>query len=65
MSVYPRIILYIISGWLMSSGRINAELRDMLNDPQAADMLQPVFGTLVAGSSWVWWRIAKRFGWAT
>jgi hypothetical protein len=64
--VHVRILLYIVAGWLFSSGYVSAEIRDVLtNDPEAAAMVQAALSAVVAGASWLWWRLAKRFGWDT
>jgi hypothetical protein len=64
--VHVRIILYILAGWLFSSGHVSAEIRDMLTtDPDVVAAVQAGLSAAVAGASWVWWRLAKRFGWST
>ena len=64
--VHVRIILYILAGWLFSSGRVSAEIRDMLTtDPDVVAAVQAGIAAVTAGASWVWWRLAKRFGWST
>ena len=66
MGVYIRILLWIVTGALLSSGWITQELRDSVtNDPQAAAYVQTVLSGAVAGVTWVWWRLAKRWGLST
>lgn len=61
-----RLFLLWLSGWLLSSGWINDELQQMLlTDPNIADALQVVLSGVAAGAWWAWWRLAKRWGWAT
>lgn len=66
MTVYLRIILYIIAGHLASAGWLNDELRNLMwNDPDAVALIQGAIAGLPALGSLVWWRLAKRFGWST
>lgn len=66
MGVYIRILLWIVTGALLSSGWITEELRArVLNDPQAAEYAQMVLSGFVAGITWFWWRLAKRWGLST
>jgi len=66
MGVYIRILLWIGTGALLSSGWITEELRArVLDDPQAAAYVQTVLSGAVAGVTWVWWRLAKRWGLST
>lgn len=61
-----RIFVVWLSGFLWSSGWINDEIQQMLTtDPEIADAVQVVLSGVVAGIWWAWWRLAKRFGWAT
>ena len=61
-----RVLLLWLSGWLLSSGWINDELQQMLlTDPAITDALQIALSGAAAGVWWAWWRLAKRWGWAT
>lgn len=61
-----RVLLLWLSGWLLSSGWINDELQQMLlTDPIITDALQIALSGAAAGVWWAWWRLAKRWGWAT
>lgn len=61
-----RVLLLWLSGWLLSSGWINDELQQMLlTDPTITDALQIALSGAAAGVWWAWWRLAKRWGWAT
>ncbi len=66
MTVYVRILLYIVSGWMVSSGLINEEVKRIITtDPAIADGVQLVLAALVSSISLYWWKLAKRFGWKT
>lgn len=66
MTVWVRIALYLIAGWLFSSGYISDEVKRMItDDPEVAAGVQVAVSAVVAGGSVLWWRIAKRFGWST
>ena len=64
--VHVRIMLYILAGWLFSSGYVSDEIRDLITtDPANAEGVQLALSAALAWVSWVWWRLAKRFGWST
>lgn len=64
--VHVRIILYILAGWLFASGHINDEIRQLMTtDPDVAALVQAGIAAVTAGVSWLWWQLAKRFGWST
>jgi|UniRef100_A0A6H1ZBZ8 hypothetical protein len=66
MSVWIRIALYIAAGWLYGSGYIGDEVKAMLtDDPQVAMALEALVAGIIAGVPVLWWKIAKRMGWAT
>ena len=66
MAVIARILLVWLAGYLFASGRINEELRDILTtDVEAAALAQAALSGFVTGLCWLWWRLAKRFGWRT
>ena len=66
MIVYTRILIHVLAGFLLASGWITEEIKTMLvDDPEVALGVQAVLAALVHGAGVVWWRISKRFGWAT
>lgn len=66
MTVWIRIFMYIVAGWLMSSGLINEEVRQLLTtDPDVAAAIQVALAAVLAAANVIWWRLAKRFGWKT
>ncbi|MAU21104.1 MAG: hypothetical protein CMH13_11295 [Martelella sp.] len=66
MTVYVRILLYIVAGWMLSSGLINKEVeRIITTDPVIATGVQALLGSAVALATGYWWKLAKRFGWKT
>ncbi|MET3601060.1 hypothetical protein [Martelella mangrovi] len=66
MTVYVRILLYIVSGWMVSSGLINEEVKRIITtDPAVADGVQAVLAGLLTTATVYWWRLARRFGWKT
>ena len=66
MTVVARILLVWLAGYLFASGWINEALRDILTaDVEAAALAQAALSGFVTGLWWLWWRLAKRFGWRT
>jgi len=66
MTVWIRIALYILAGWLYGSGYIGTEVRDLItNDPAVSVSLEAGVAAMVAGLPVMWWRLAHRFGWST
>lgn len=66
MIVLVRIVLYVAAGWLSNSGYINEEIKSLItNDPEVAFGVQVALSGMIAGATAAWWRLAKRFGWAT
>lgn len=61
-----RLALVWLSGFLMSSGWINDELQQMLlTDPAIADAIQVALSGVSMGAWLGFWKLAKRWGWAT
>lgn len=66
MSVWIRIALYLVAGWLYGKGFIGEEVKDLMTtDPAMAASIEAAIAMLIAAIPMVWWRLAKRFGWAT
>jgi len=66
MTVWIRIALYVIAGWLYGSGYIGAEVKSLItDDPAVAAAIEQLVSGLVFTLSVAWWKRAKRKGWAT
>jgi len=60
-----RILLYIVGSLLASHG-VPREISSYIStDPAVFELASQVVGFLLAGGAYVFWRIAKRFGWNT
>lgn len=66
MTVWIRIALYVVAGWLFGSGLIGEEVKDILTtDPAVVDSLNVLVSAGVFALAAGWRRLAKRYGWAT
>lgn len=66
MTVWIRIALYMIAGWLYGSGYIGEEVKSLItDDPAVAASIEFGISALVAAVPLYWRRAAKRYGWAT
>jgi hypothetical protein len=66
MTVWIRIGLYILAGWLASSGLIGDEVKGIITtDPAVADSINLAVSAVIACGSVLWWKLAKRMGWKT
>ena len=66
MSVYARVLLFILAGHLLSAGWISQEVKDMITtDPSVADLVQGLLASIVAFVALAWRWAAKRLGWST
>lgn len=66
MAVWIRIFLYIVAGWLYGSGLIEDQVKAILvSDPAVVSSIEAALSALIAAVPILWWRIAKRLGWAT
>ena len=66
MAVWIRIALYIIAGRLYGSGLIADEVKAILvNDPAVASSIEAIISGMIVAVPLLWWRLAKRLGWAT
>lgn len=60
-----RIALYIIAGYLAGHGLPPAAARIITDDPAMLMLASDALAALIAAVTLLWWRIARRFGWAT
>ena len=61
-----RIALYILTGYLVKSSLISEDVaREITDDPAIVAMVSEVVALAPAAIAVLWWRIAKRMGWAT
>jgi hypothetical protein len=66
MTVWVRIALYVIAGWLSGSGYISDEVKRLLtDDPTVAATVAHGISALMCLASIGWWRLARRMGWST
>ncbi|MBD9636073.1 hypothetical protein IB277_07170 [Ensifer sp. ENS07] len=63
MTVWIRIALYMIAGWLYGSGYIGEEVRSMItDDPAVAASLEAGIAALIAAVPLSWWQWARKAG---
>lgn len=63
MSVWIRVGLYILAGWLYGSGWIGAEVKALLTeDPEVVLAVEALIAGLIALVPVSWWRWARRTG---
>lgn len=66
MTVWLRILLYIVAGWLYGAGYIGDEVKRLVtDDPAVAASIEAGISAAIASIPVAWWRWAKRKGWAT
>ncbi|MEY9328229.1 hypothetical protein [Sinorhizobium fredii] len=66
MTVWIRIALYMVAGWLYGSGLIGEEVKVLITtDPALVASIEAGISALIASVPLVWWRLAKRLGWST
>ncbi|MGX5723389.1 Pam3-gp28 family putative phage holin [Shinella zoogloeoides] len=66
MTVWLRILLYVVAGWLYGSGYIGDEVKEFLTtDPAVAASIEAGISAAIASVPIAWWQWAKRKGWAT
>lgn len=66
MSVVIRILLYVAAGNLMRGGWIPQDVADLIsNNEELVHLIEAVAGAALTAGTILWWRIAKRMGWAT
>lgn len=60
-----RIFLYIAGTWLAARG-VPPELAHYITtDAAVLELASQALGALIGLLAFIWWRIAKRFGWTT
>ncbi|UDF29959.1 UNVERIFIED_ORG: hypothetical protein LHK14_01170 [Roseateles sp. XES5] len=66
MTVWIRIALYLLAGWLYGAGYIGDEVKRLLtDDPAVASSVEAGIFALISSVPVAWWQWAKRRGWAT
>ena len=66
MTVWIRIALYMVAGWLYGSGYIGDEVKRIItDDPAVAASIEAGISAAVASVPLAWWRWAKLRGWKT
>lgn len=66
MTVWIRIALYLLAGWLYGAGYIGDEVKRILtDDPAVVSSVEAVIFAAISALPVAWWQWAKRRGWAT
>ena len=66
MTVWIRIALYLLAGWLYGAGYIGDEVKRLITeDPAVAASIEAGVFALISSVPVAWWQWAKRRGWAT
>lgn len=66
MTVWIRIMLYLLAGWLYGAGYIGDEVKRLITeDPAVASSIEAGVFALISSVPVAWWQWAKRKGWAT
>jgi hypothetical protein len=66
MTVWIRIALYLLAGWLYGSGYIGEEVKSLVTeDPAVAGAIEALISALITAPPIWWWRLAKKHGWHT
>ena len=60
-----RIFLYIAGTWLAARGVPPELAKYVTTDPAVLELASQAVGALIGLLAFLWWRIAKRFGWTT
>jgi hypothetical protein len=65
MTVWIRIALYMVAGWLYGSGYIGDEVKTLITtDPALVASIEAGISAAIASVPLAWWRLAKRYGWS-
>ncbi|MCM2399787.1 hypothetical protein NBH20_01350 [Rhizobium sp. S153] len=63
MTVWIRIALYVIAGWLYGSGYIGDEVKALITtDPAVASSIEAGISALIASVPVAWWQWARKTG---
>ena len=63
MTVWIRIALYMIAGWLYGSGYIGEEVRSMItDDPAVAASIEAGIAAALGAVPVAWWQWARKMG---
>ncbi|MCJ7996705.1 hypothetical protein J5N58_07030 [Rhizobium cremeum] len=63
MTVWIRIGLYMVAGWLYGSGYIGEEVKSLITtDPAVVSSIEAGISALVASVPVAWWQWARRTG---
>ncbi|MGD9476952.1 hypothetical protein [Shinella sp. G-2] len=66
MTVWIRIALYLLAGWLYGAGYIGDEVKHLLtDDPAVASSVEAGVFALLSSVPVAWWQWARRKGRAT
>lgn len=59
-----RIILFIISGFLTARG-LPTDVSLIFSEPSVVLAVETLVGVVIGAATFLFWRLAKRFGWRT
>ncbi|NGO64181.1 hypothetical protein G6N76_10880 [Rhizobium daejeonense] len=63
MTVWIRIALYMVAGWLYGSGYIGDEVKALITtDPAVASSIEAGISALIASVPVAWWQWARKTG---
>lgn len=66
MTVWIRIALYLVAGWLYGSGIIGDEVKSLVTtDPAVASSIEAAISLAATSVPVLWWKFAQKFGWQT
>lgn len=66
MTVWIRIALYMVAGWLYGSGYIGEEVRSMItDDPAVAASIEAGIAAAIGAVPVAWWQWARKMGMPT
>jgi hypothetical protein len=62
---WVRILLYIVAGYLLNKGLPPQAASIITDDPLVLEAVSNFLAGAITILTVMWWRLAKRFGWAT